>query len=243
MVEPRLKSELFGFRTQALSFYIMGLGRPGKGTFQVFCCPDYYLFSIQVDSSTSLIFPDASSWCGDNKAVFQPGKQQCKRMSRIQLENFCFQWAPDPFSLYILSPLTFHLLHTLLPLPHHTPYNPITFCLPRIFYLFIPSFITAILLDASNVFMWHLWGWFKRGSQHLILGHIRQETSVYLISEVIYSLTQAPQRTSSFTNANLYSSPDISSKFIFSLQNQHRNSIIISVFKLSWFPTEMNPRI
>lgn len=66
--------------------------------------------------------------------------------------------------------------------------------------LFIHPFI-AMLLDASNVFMWHLWGWLKGGSQHLILGHIRQETSVYVISEVIYSLTQAPKAPWVLTSA------------------------------------------
>lgn len=157
MVEPRLKSELSGFRTQAHSFYTMGLGRPGKGTLQVLCCPDYDLFSIQVGSSTSLIFPDASSWCGDSKAGFQPGKQfsapAMQENEQDTTRKLVSNVAPDPFSFYTLSPPTFHLPHTLLPLPHHTPCNPITFCLPRIFYLFIPSFITAILLHASNMFM------------------------------------------------------------------------------------------
>lgn len=149
----------------------------------------------------------------------------------------------------ILSPYTYSLpLHFISsytpPCPTIHPTNPIILLPPRIYYLFIPSFITAILLDASNVFMWHLWDRkFKRKTtQHLTLGHIRR--NIYVISEVIYSLTQAPQRTSRFMNANLYSSPDISSKFHIRSPSESTQEFYyyISLLASAWFPHEMNPQ-
>lgn len=122
MVEPRLKSELSGFRTQAHSFYTMGLGRPGKGTFQVLCCPDYDLFSIQVGSSTSLIFPDASSWCGDSKAGFQPGKQ-FSAPAMQENEQDTTRKLLFPMWHQILSPSTHSLpLHFISPI--HSSHCP-----------------------------------------------------------------------------------------------------------------------
>ena len=122
MVEPRLKSELSGFRTQAHSFYTMGLGRPGKGTFQVLCCPDYDLFSIQVGSSTSLIFPDASSWCGDSKTVFQPGKQ-FSAPAMQENEQDTTRKLLFPMWHQILSPSTHSLpLHFISPI--HSSHCP-----------------------------------------------------------------------------------------------------------------------
>lgn len=120
------------------------------------------MFSIQVGSSTSLIFPDASSWCGDNKAVFQPGKQ-FSAPAMQENEQDTTRKLLFPLWHQILSPSTHSLpLHFISPSHSshcptiHTPCNPITFCLPRIFYSFIPLFITAMLLDASNMFMRYL---------------------------------------------------------------------------------------
>jgi len=119
MVEPRLKSELSGFRTQAHSFYTMGWGDLEK---QVLCCPDYDLFSIQVGSSTSLTFPDASSWCGDSEAVFQPGKQ-FSAPAMQENEQDTTRKLLFPMWHQILSPSTYSLpLHFISPI--HSSHCP-----------------------------------------------------------------------------------------------------------------------
>ena len=120
MVEPRLKSELSGFRTQAHSFYTMGWGDLEKelsrssAALIMICFPSRWapvlpwhsLMLLAGVGIARLFFSLASNFL----------LQQCKRMSRIQLENFCFQCGTRSFLL----------LHTLSPYISSPPYTPPT---------------------------------------------------------------------------------------------------------------------
>lgn len=163
MVEPRLKSELFGFRTQALSFYIMGLGETWKRNFQVFCCPDYYLFSIQVDSSTSWYSLMLLAGVGTTRLFFSLASnfllQQCKRNEQDTTRKLLFPMWHQILSPYTYSlPLHFISLHTLLPAPQYTlqphhilPPQDLLFIHPFIYYCHIIRCIKCVYVASLGL--------------------------------------------------------------------------------------------